>query len=169
MRNHKAKKEDVKPNEQFTLYSQVNRTDTAALICDVFLLCVFIIDQIFYGLDMWFVILPLVLIGLYLLLFGVFPEKYIFTRESLDICNLVYKTASIPYKNVFNMEATGKDGFVNLLRQNKVKVYYTSGNSKKLSVCRPRNVDEFTDKLKKRCHEFDDDWQDTDLKVFFKK
>ena len=167
MKNRKSQKENRKSDEALTFYGQVNRTETVAFVCDVFLLAMFLMDQFIYGLNMGVLILPLTLIGLYLLFFGALPERYVFTKETLEIWNIACKTASIPYQNVFNLDITRKDGFVNVIRQNKVKVYYTTGKKKKLIICNPRVVDDFSDELKKRCPEFEVDWKNSNLKVFF--
>ena len=161
-----------KPNESadaLVILGQINRIETAALVCDVLLLCVFVVDQVFFSLNMWLLILLLLIIGLYLFLFGLFPERYIFTPEALEIRNLIYKSGSIPYNDVFNLEITRRDRLINLVQQNKIKVYYyTTGNNKKLVICRPRDVDSFSEEMRKRCPEFDDDWQESSLNVFFK-
>lgn len=148
---------------------EADRGDLGTLICDALLLGVFFYNQIFYGLDMWFVILPLLAIGLYLVFFGIIPDQYHFTETALEVRHLFCKTVSIPYVAVFNLEAKERDNFVNLLQENKVKVYYAVGNAKKLTVCKPRDVYAFVQELKKRCPEFDEDGQESKLKPFFEE
>ena len=130
---------------------EVGRTEFGAVLCDVLLLGVLIYNQIFHGLDMWFLILPLVIIGLYLVVFGIIPERYCFTATSIEIWNLFFKVDSILYETVFNLEAKSRDNFVNLLQENKVKVYYVKGKSHRLVICKPQNVHTFVEELKNRC------------------
>lgn len=145
---------------------EVSRGEVGALICDILMLGVFLYNQIFHDLNMWYVILPLLMIGIYLVFFGAVPEKYYFTETALEVRHLFYKVVRIPYTTVFHLEATQKDDFVNLLQENKVKVYHTKKEAKRLTVCRPRDVHTFAEELKKRCPEFKDG-QESKLDVFF--
>lgn len=145
---------------------EVSRIDIGALTCDLIFLGIFIYNQIFYNLNMWLLILILIVVGLYLAFFGVFPEKYHFTEKTLEIRHLFYKVASIPYEAIFNLDVKGKDNFINLLQDNKVKVYYTVKKTKKMIICKPQNVFVFENELKKRCPEFEED-NKSRLKVFF--
>lgn len=157
-----------KSDAPLRISGEIGRGELGALVCDVLLLGVFLYNQLFYGLDMWFLILPLLAIGLYLALFGVIPEKYLFTETSLEIWHLFYKAAVIPYEAVFNLETSERDSFVNLLQDNKVKIYHTAGRAKRLTICRPQNVVAFAEELKKRCPEFEEDGQESKLDIFFK-
>lgn len=146
----------------------IGYAETGALVCDVFLLCMFFYNQIFHGLNMWFVIVPLLIIGLYLTFFGIIPEKYHFTDNSIEVWQLGRKSAAVSYESVFDYEATVRDNFINLLQENKVKIYYTSGKTKKMTICKPHNVHIFVEELKKRCIQLSKDTHDGNLKVFFK-
>lgn len=150
-----------------TMNGEAGRAEIGALVCDGLMLGMFLYNQFAYGLDMLFLIFPLFLIGLYLLVLCVFPEKYRFTETALEIQGAFSKTVRIPYESVFNLDARYRDGFVNLLQENKAKVYYTAGKSKRLTVCRPKNARVFAEELKKRCPEFDVQGQKSNLEVFF--
>ena len=102
------------------------------------------------------------------MIFGIIPERYYLTETSLEVWHLTKRIAHISYESVFNLEAISRDGFVNLLQENKVKVYHYAGKSKKLTICKPRDVYTFTEELKKRCPEFDDNTQNSKLEVFLK-
>lgn len=154
-------------NAERIIGGEVSRSEIGALVCDVLLLCIFLYNQIFYGLDMWFAILPLLAIGIYLVLFGAIPEQYRFAESSLEVWHLGFKIADIPYEAVFNCEAKSRDNFINLLQDNKVKVYYTAGKTKKVTTCRPRDVAAFETELKNRCPEFKEDGLKSKLEVFF--
>ncbi|MBQ9944055.1 MAG: hypothetical protein IJO67_06795 [Clostridia bacterium] len=159
----------MEEHEKTVFRGEAGRVETGALISTVLLLGIFLYDQLFYGMNMWFAILPLLAIGICLLLFGVFPEKYCFTKTTLEVRYLFYRVDSIAYDAVFNLEMTGRDGFVNLLKENKVKVYHTVGKKKKMTVCKPCDVYAFTEELKKRCPEFENEEGKTRLEVFFNK
>ena len=158
----------MEKHKTLTLTGEVNKKDLAAFLCDLLMLGVFLYNHIFYDLNMWFGIIPLLIIGIYLGLFCVIPEKYRFTETSLEIWHLCFTVTTIPYTSVFNYEFTQKDHFINLLQDNKVKVYYTKNNSKRLTVPRPKDVHAFVGELKKRCPEFEDNNQPGKLDVFWK-
>ena len=158
----------MQKDNRLIMSGEIGRGELAAVACDALLLIVFLYNQIFYGLDMWFLILPLFGIGLYLTAFGILPEKYHFTETTLEVWQLSLKVATIPYEAVFNLEQKATDGFVNLLQENKVKVYYTAGKTKRLALCKPKDTDAFTKELKNRCPEFKEDGQKSKLDVFFK-
>ena len=107
---------------------------------------------------MLFLIIPLALLGAYLLFFCVLPEKYCFTQSSLEIRHKAKKTVVIPYESVFNYEATAKDSFINIFQSNRVRVYYET-QKKKVAVCMPVDVATFVETLKWNCPEFFDDQQ----------
>lgn len=169
MKKRKWTKKPAEMDDKLVISGEVGRLEIGAVVCDVFILGVFIYDQIFYGMNMWFLILPLIVIGLYLVLFGIVPDRYHFTETSLEIWHFSNKIANISYGAVFNLEVIARDGFANLLQENKVKVYHTTGKSKKLTVCKPCDVYTFEKELKKRCPEFVEDTQNSKLDVFFKK
>ena len=167
MKKYKKSNSPVNTDDCIKINGTTCRTDICAFTCDMLLLCVFLYNQIFYGMNMWFLILPLFLIGIYLAFSGFVPEKYFFTETSLEIRHGFYKVTDIPYEDVFNLEAKGKDNFINLLQENRVTVYYTAGKRKKASVCRPENIHVFEEELKKRCPVFNGNEQKSRLSVFF--
>ena len=145
-----------------------SHADQGALICDVLMLVIFLWNQLYYGLDMLFLIIPLALIGIYLGVFCVITETYCFTETALEIRHPIRKTVRIPYDTVFNFDATAHDAFMNLLQSNKVKLYHTVGQRKRLTICRPRDIMTFTDALKQKCPEFHaEDSKPNRLEIFF--
>lgn len=149
---------------------EVGKAEVGAFACDVILLGIFLWNELCYGMRMYFLTIPLFLIGLYFVFFELFPERYCFTETSLKICRRFRKATVIPYDAFFNFEATEHDSFVNILRDNSVKVYYTVGKSKRATVCRPRNVSAFVEALIKYCPEFQaEEHADSRLKVFFEE
>ena len=156
----------VKAVKQLTIRGQASGTDKAALVCDVIMLAVFLWNQIRYGMDMLFLIIPLALIGMIIVVFGIIPERYCFTETSLEIAHRFRKKLNIPYDAVFNYEAAGRDSFINITQHNMVKVYYTAGGKKRVSVCRPCDVETFVDALKNNCVEFHTE-RSSGLDVFF--
>ena len=64
---------------------EVSGAEVGALACDLVMLGIFLWDQIVHRMDMLFAIIPLLLIGLWLLFFGVFPETYRFAEDGLQI------------------------------------------------------------------------------------
>ena len=132
-------------------------TETCALVCDVLLLAMFLWNQLCYGMNMLLLIIMLLLIGVYLAIFGVIPEAYRFADRGLEIVHPLRKSVWIPYEAVFNFDATIHDSFINLLQGNKVKVYHIDGKTKKATVCRPRNAGAFVDVLKQKCPELHTD------------
>ena len=149
---------------------EAERSVIGALVCDAVLLGILLWDQIFYGMNMWFAIIPLLVIFLYLAYICFFPEEYCFTETSLEVRRLFCKTACIAYDGVFGLETKSRDRFVNLMQDNKVKVYYTSGSKKKMVICRPRDVYAFAEEMKKRCPELSEEEKPiTGLDVFWKE
>ena len=157
-----------KPVRKVELPGESSGLDKGALVCDLLMLGIFLWNQIRYGMDMLFLIIPLTLVGAYLLLFCVFAETYCFAETALEIQHRFRKTVAIPYDCVFNFEASAHDSFINILQSNKVKVYYTQGKGKKTIVCMPRDVETFVETLKWNCAEFHEDHKDVSkLEVFF--
>ncbi len=149
---------------------EVEKFGVGAFVCDVILLVIFLWNELRYGVHMHFLTVPLFLLGLYFALFELTPEQYCFTDTALEIRHRFRKTTVIAYDVFFNFEATVHDSFVNILRNNSVKVYYTVGKSKRATVCRPRNVDAFVNALKRYCPEFQTgEHTDSRLNVFFEK
>lgn len=155
-------------NKPLTLRSEVSSADVGALVCDVVMLAIFLWNQLYYGMDMLFLIIPLALIGVYLAVFCVVPEAYCFAESALEITHPLRKTVRISYETVFNFDAVAHDSFVNILQGNRVKLYHTVGKTKKLTICRPRDIIKFTDMLKQNCPEFQTEaTQRNRLEVFF--
>ena len=153
------KKEKVLPGE-------ASGMDKSALICDLVMLGIFVWNQLRYGMNMLFAIIPLAVIGVYLLLFGVLPETYCFTQTALEIRHKVRRTQLIAYEEVFNYEASSKDTFININQHNVVKIYYMAGKKKRVVSCRPCDVETFVEILKANCPEFDVPSQPSCLDVF---
>ena len=144
--------------------------DKGALACDVIMLAIFLWIQTVYQMDMLFLIIPLVLLGVYLVLFGVLPETYMFTEDSLEVQHKFQKTIRISYDSVFNYDESVKDSFINIFQSNRVKVYYMIGRKKKVILCTPKDVSSFVETLKWNCPEFYDNLKEkSSLEVFFKK
>lgn len=122
-----------------------------ALVCDLIMLSVLILTHIRYGVNMLFLIIPLILIGIYLVLFCVIPEEYCFLDNTFEIRHRFRRTVMIPYDQVFNYEATASDSFINIGQSNKVKIYYQVNNKKSTLICRPKIVESFVDVLKLKC------------------
>lgn len=138
------------------------------LICDLVMLSIFLWDHFVYGLDLLFLIIPLALIGLWLIFFCIFPETYRFAEEELYIIRKFQKTVAISYASVFNFDAVSRDGFINLLRSNQVKVYYTQEKKRRAFICTPQDVEGFVETLKTNCPEFDlPEQEESRLNVFF--
>ena len=118
----KQQEETGRSIRRITLPGESSLLDKGALTCDLVMLGIFLWNQIRYGMDMLFLIIPLVLLGIYLLLFCVYPEEYFFTDAGLEVHHKFRKMVVIPYDAVFNYEASSHDSFINILQNNKVKV-----------------------------------------------
>lgn len=150
------------------LPGESSHLDKGTLACDLIMLGIFLWNQICYGMDMMFLIIPLALLGTYLLLFCVYPEEYCFADTGLEVHHKFRKTVVIPYDAVFNYEASSHDSFINILQSNKVKVYYAQARQKRMIQCLPRDVESFVEALKWNCAEFHEDKQEkSKLEVFF--
>lgn len=144
--------------------------DKGALVCDLLMLAICLWNQVRYGMDMMFLIVPLALIAVYLVMYGCVPEEYCFAESALEIRHRFRKTVCIPYDAMFNFEASERDSFINISHSNRVKLYHTAGKSRRLTVCRPCDVGGFTDMLKRMCPEFCmDEGKTSRLEVFLKK
>lgn len=153
-----------------TLSGESSNIDKGALVCDLIMLGVFIWNQIFYEMDMLFLIIPLVLVGIYLVLFCIMTDEYCFTESSLEIRHRYRRTVLITYDSVFNFDASAHDSFINILQSNKVKVYYTESKKKRMILCRPKDVASFVEALKQNCPEFSEEKREkTKLDVFLNK
>ena len=141
--------------------------DKGALICDGIMLVICLWNQIRYGMEMWFLIIPLAFIGVFLYMFGVVPETYHFTKNTLVITQRFRKEKKIPYEAVFNYESSSRDAFINISQSNSVKIYYTVGKKKKVEFCKPCNVETFVDALKMNCNEFHGEEKKSQLDIFF--
>lgn len=151
-----------------TFRGESSASDVGALVCDLIMLGVFVWNQIRYGMNMLFLIIPLALLGIYLLLFCVLPEQYHFSEALIEVRHTFRKTVSIPYDAVFNYEAASRDSFINLLQKNRVKIYYFQNKKKKVMICMPRDVASFVETLKWNCPEFyEEPNEKSKLEVFF--
>lgn len=150
-----------------TIHGETSSADKGALVCDLLMIGIFTWNQIRYGMNMLFFIVPLVLIGLWLASFALIPEIYHFTASALEITHKFRKAVKIPYEWVFNYEASVHDSFVNILHRNTVKIYYTEDGKKRMVLCRPRDAEAFVDALKANCPEFCVEGSDSKLQVFF--
>lgn len=154
-------------NKEITIRGEASGMDKGALLSDVIILGILLWNQLRYGMNMLFLIIPLTLIGIYLILFGMVPDTYCFTKDSLEIVHKFRKRVKIPYETVFNYESSARDSFINITQRNLVKVYHTVGNKKKLTVCRPCDVESFVDALRTNCREFHEEPRKSPLDVFF--
>lgn len=165
-------KKDIQTHRDIRLaifQGEPSNIDKGALACDLVVVCIFAWNQIYYEMNMLFLIIPLLFLGMYLILFGMVAEKYHFTSTSLDIRHRFRKTVTIQYPDIFNYEATSKDMFINIAQSNRVKIYYMQANKKKVLICMPKDVASFVETLKWNCPEFyDDTKQKSKLDVFFK-
>lgn len=125
--------------------------DKVAFVCNTFVLVIFLYDQFFANMNMWMLIIPMALIEVYLLLFCLLPEDYCFTAESLEIHHRCRKTMIIPYSSIFDSDSERKDTSLNITKSNSVKVYYASGNKKRVKICRLKEVDLFVELLQEKC------------------
>jgi len=156
------------PIRTATLQGGYNGFDTGALVCDLVMLGICVWNHVCYGLNMLFLIIPLVLIAVYLILFCMLIEEYHFTEASLEIRHKIRRTVVIPYKSVFNYESSARDSFINIHQSNRVKVYYMRVGKKKVIHCMPRDVSTFVEILKWNCPEFHEDViAKSKLEVFF--
>ena len=143
--------------------------EKGALVCALFMLMLFLWNQFRYGMNMMIFIIPLTLMCLYLVIVCTVPEYYCFTESELEIRRRWGVIRRISYHSVFNLESSVHDSSINLLQGNKVKLYYLNNGRKTLSVCRPVDVETFTDILRERCAEFNEDTENNSrLEVFFK-
>ena len=153
-----------------TLIGESSTFDKGAFICDVIMIGVFLWTQLFYQMNLLFLIIPLSLIGIYLVLFCVLPEKYHFEEDALEIHHKFRKTVKIVYASVFNYDSTVKDSFINIFQSNTVKVYYSVNTKKRVTLCTPKDVSTFVETLKWNCPEFrEDSTKQNSLEVFFQK
>lgn len=164
---NKRNVENHTPRE-LTVLGRVGGVDQFALVCDVIMIGIFLWNQLYYKMNMLFLIIPLVLVGIYLVMFGMVVEQYCFLDCSLEIRHTFKKTVRISYASVFNYEATSRDFFINIFQSNKVKVYYQQGRHKKVALCLPTDVMTFVETLRWNCPEFHDDTkEESKLDVFF--
>ena len=150
------------------LKGEASSSDKLALICDVLMLGILLWNQLYYRMDMLFLIIPLLLIAVYFVLFGITAESYRFMADRLEIVHPLRKTVRIPYDTVFNFDMTAHDSFINITQGNKIKLYHTVGKTKRLTICRPHDIITFADMLKQNCPEFHTEQPKTNrLDVFF--
>ena len=153
-----------------TFSGESNSMDWIALICDLVMLGIFVWAQLWYHMNMLFLIIPLLLLGIYLISFCVFVEEYRFTEEALEIRHKMRKTVTVSYDSVFNYESGARDSFINIFQSNRVKIYHECKGKKSVTVCAPRDVASFVEVLRWNCPEFHDDSKEkSNLDVFFQK
>ena len=154
--------------KQLMLAGETNAADKGVLFCDLLMIGIFTWNQLRYGMDMLFLIIPLALIGVWIAVFALIPEDYRFAESDLEIIHKFQKTQKISYERVFNYDAKSRDSFINILRRNTVKVYYyTSKEKKRVVICHPRDVETFVEALRERCPEFHKEEHNSSLQVFF--
>ncbi len=159
-----------KTTDPIIIHGETGIAEKGALACDVFMLIIFLWNQLRYGMNMLYLIIPLVFIGLYLVLFYLKPEEYYFTNEAVEIHHKWRKTRFIPYDSVFNIDSSVHDSFINLLQNNWVKLYHLKNDKKALTICKPHDVETFVSIIKDRCPEFcEEDTEKSRLEVFFNK
>ena len=142
---------------------KVGTIEKVAFVCNSFLLIVFLYDQLFAQLNLLLLIFFLALIELYLIFFGLFPEEYCFSTDSLEIHRKFRKTVIITYNSVFNMDSVVKDKFINITQSSSVKLYYEDEKKKKTIICRPFDAVRFVEMVKERCEEFKEEPRKTDI------
>ena len=118
------------------------------------MLMVFIWDQLKYDIDMVYLIVILGCLEVYLFLFCVLPEKYCFCAKEIEIRHVFRRKKMIQYESVFNYEASIKDSLINITENNTVKLYYQVENRKYAVICRPIDVADFVEIVRKKCPEF---------------
>lgn len=149
---------------------KADNRDILVLACDHFILGVFLWDQLRYGMDMLFIIIPLAAIAVYLIWNVLEPEQYCFTDTKLEIRQSLRHPTIILYENVFNMDVTKHDDFVNISRDDTVKLYYTKGKRKTTIICRPTETDRFIELIRTNCSVFHlDTFPKSDLDILFSK
>ena len=152
-----------------TFKSKPNPSDIVALVCDVIMLLIFLWNQLRYGMNMLFLIIPLALIGALFAFFVIKPPEYRFTEESLEISRWFLKPVAVSYESVFNYDADARDSFINSGFGGRVKLYYESKGKKAALICRPVDPRGFEDALKARCPGLSDDIPSGRRDVFFKE
>ena len=133
-----------------------------AVGCDAAMLILFTYTWIRYGINMFWLILPLWLCGVYLVMFWLIPSVYVFTDKALEIRHRFRRTQAVPYDSVFNVSAAARDRRLNITADNRVNVYYEKGPKARrtLCVCTPADVQTFVAEIKRRCPEFQDEDED---------
>ena len=168
MRMNNQMEESKRIPRQLVLAGEAGHAEKGALACDLIMLGIFVWNQIAYGIDMMFLIIPLALLAVYFVMFGLVAEEYRFAEAALEIQHRFRKTVVIPYDAVFNFEASARDSFINIVQSNKVKVYHAQGTQKKMTMCTPKDVATFVETLKWNCPEFHEEPQEkSKLEVFF--
>lgn len=151
-----------------TIRGEAPASEKAALCCTVFLIAISLWNHLHYGFNMLFLLLPLLLIGAYLVFDTFFPEEYFFGEEGLEIRQKIHKPVKIPYNGVFHLESTKRDSFFNLTERNIVRLYYSVSEKDRSVICRPVSVEPFVDAIRERCPAFRKEQEKrTQLEVFF--
>ena len=164
----RSKNRICKIEKMLTFKGETGNFEKTALVCDIIMLVIFIWDQIRYGMNLFFLIIPLVVIGVYLIVFCMMPEEYCFSESVLMIQHRFRRAVLIPYESVFNYESSARDSFVNIGHNNKVKLYYQVDDKKKAVICRPRDVESFVEAVRMKCPEFCEELdKKSRIEVFF--
>lgn len=138
-------------NSKTVFHGVTGFIDKISFACSTFALAIFLYDQFSANINMWLLIIPMALIEAYLLLFCLLPEDYCFTSESLEIRHRFRKVMSIPYDSIFDSDSERRDSSLNITQSNGVKVYFETGNKKRVKLCRLREVDLFVELLQEKC------------------
>lgn len=125
-----------------------------ALICNSFLCVLFLYDTIFSEIRLLFVLIPIIIIEAYIIIFCILPDKYCFTNDHIEILHFLKKTIKIDYVDVFNMDAEIKDNFINITKNNEIRIYYTNKSKKRSIVFKTKESIKFVDAIKKYCPVF---------------
>ncbi|MBR6530656.1 MAG: hypothetical protein IKT43_04500 [Clostridia bacterium] len=152
-----------------TLRSKASFSETFAFACSLFLFCMFLYNQLVYGMDMLLLIVFTGVLSAAIFLFCLLSEEYRFGEHALEVVCRFRKTQVILYADMFNYEADLRDSFLNLLQSDSVKVYYTKNGKKRFVLCRPREGLLFVEALKANCPEFFDEDVASTIDVLFEE
>ncbi len=142
---------------QINIRGKIRPTDLVAFYCDLFMLVLLIWTQIKYGLQLLFLILPLLSIGIYLALFCLIPESYAFEIDALMIRHPFRKQKAISYTAVFNYEYAVSERFSRIKGNAQGKVYYTANGKNKMAVCLPEDGNRFSEAIYCNCPVFQEE------------
>ncbi len=144
----------ARPPVTCRIKGRIATSDILAFICDVVMLGLLLWIQFRHGLEMMFLIIPLLLIGLFFLFFPLTPEQYVFTNVSLEIVHRFRRREEIFYESVFNIESRKSNGLLDAFNSSAVMVYHNSKGKKRSTLCRPTDVDTFREAIYANCPVF---------------